>query len=81
MAAGETPRLHGFQLWGEAVTIETTQMLGETKQLREFEKLMDELNSKPNRDWERLPRSTWKLIDKFVWGGIQNFSDFREQWL
>ncbi len=42
---------------------------------------MDELKSKTAKDWATLPKKAWALIDKFTWSGIQNFSNFREQWL
>ena len=73
--------LFEFQKRGGAITIQSTQELGEYKQLKEFAKLMDELQGKDASAWAKLPRKVWKLIDKLAWSGIQNFSDFREQWL
>ena len=76
-----TYELREFQKRGGAITIQTTQDLGDYKQLREFNKLLEALRGKKPNDWATLPRAVWKLFDKFAWSGIQHFSDFREQWL
>ena len=76
-----SPELQEFQKRGGAITIQTTQELGDYKQLKEFQNLVDDLQDKGLPAWKKLPKKTWALIDKFAWSGIQNFSDFREQWL
>lgn len=73
--------LFEFQKRGGAITIQTTQELGDYKQLKEFNKLMETLKGKTANDWATIPRKLWGLVDKFTWSGIQNFSGFREQWL
>ncbi len=73
--------LREFQKRGGAITIQTTQELGDYKQLKEFQNLFDDLQDKNLAAWRKLPRKIWALIDKFAWTGVQNFSDFREQWL
>ena len=70
--------LFEFQKRGGAITIQTTQELGNDKQLKEFNKLMATLKGKTANDWATIPRKLWGLLDKFAWSGIQNFSDFRE---
>ena len=73
--------LREFQERGGAITIQTTQDLGDYKQLQEFKRLLEELRGKNTKTWKNLPRKVWRLFDKFAWSGIQHFSDFREQWL
>ena len=76
-----TPELREFQKRGGAVTIQSTQDLGDYKQLKEAQRLIDELKGKKSSVWTALPRKTWALLDKVAWSGIQNFSNFREQWI
>ena len=76
-----SPELREFQKRGGAITIQTTQDMGDYKQLKEYKRLLEQLKAKKPNDWAKLPRAVWKLFDKFAWSGIQNFSDFREQWL
>lgn len=73
--------LREFQERGGAITIQTTQMLGDHRQMREFNRLINELRNRNTSFWANLPRRTWQLLDRVAWSGIQNFSDFREQWL
>ena len=73
--------LREFQKRGGAITIQSTQELGDYKQLKQFQNLMNDMNDKSASEWKKLPRMAWELIDKFAWSGILNFSDFREQWL
>lgn len=76
-----TSELKEFQKRGGTITIQTTQELGDYKQLKEFQNLINDMQDKDLSAWRKLPRKAWELIDKFAWSGIQNFSDFREQWL
>ena len=76
-----TPELREFQKRGGAITIQTTQELGDYKQLKEFQNLFNDMQDKDLAAWRKLTRNAWGLIDKFAWTGVQNFSDFREQWL
>ena len=73
--------LREFQKRGGAITIESTQELGDYKQMREFNKLIKELQGKDASAWENLSGSAWELVKKLFLGfdGIQKFSDFREQ--
>ena len=73
--------LKEFQARGGALTFEAAQVLGDDKQLKEFRKLISDIDAKGNSAWQNLPRNAWNLLDKFAWSGIQKFSDFREQWL
>ena len=74
-----SPELREFQERGGAITIQTTQMLGDHRQMREFNRLINELRNRNTSFWANLPRRTWQLLDRVAWSGIQNFSDFREQ--
>ncbi|MBQ7220821.1 MAG: hypothetical protein IJS28_07570 [Synergistaceae bacterium] len=76
-----SPELRAFQRLGGAVTIQGIQDLKDDRQLKEFNKLIEELKGKDTSDWAKLPRKAWAILDTVGWSGIQKFSDFREQWL
>ena len=76
-----TPELREFQNRGGAVTIQSTQDIIDDKQFKEYNRLIAELKGKNSSVWAQLPRKIWTLLDKVAWSGIQNFSDFREQWV
>ena len=73
--------LKQFQARGGALTLQSAQELGDYKEFKAFNDLIDEMRGKDASAWKNLPRQAWALIDKFAWTGIQKASDFREQWL
>ncbi|MBR1437869.1 MAG: hypothetical protein IJ587_04965 [Synergistaceae bacterium] len=73
--------LKEFQARGGALTIQSAQELGDYKEFKEFNDLISQLEGKSLPAWRKLPRQAWNILDKFLWSGVQKFSDFREQWL
>ena len=73
-----TGELHEFQQRGGALTTESVQELYDWKQMREFQHLMDEMKGKGPKDWARLDKKAWALIDGY-WKGAERLTNFREQ--
>ena len=73
-----TGELHEFQQRGGGLTHEAVQELYDWRQKREFAHLMKEMEGKSVKDWARLDKKAWGVIDKY-WQGAEHLTDFREQ--
>ena len=76
-----TDELKEFQKRGGAITIGSVQEFYNDKEMREFDKLISELQRQEKFSWKQIPSKVWHLYDKILGSKIVKFSEYREQWL